>query len=229
MSEYSPAAFAAQLEVIYDREPDALVVGSLGRAVLHNAAHGDPFTEYNRRGQDPLNKGFEARDIDLLGTPKGMFDDTAPFEIDDTAFNSSEVAIVRDGQDWWLTSEERNFAEQLHPDVLQPVRGETVYGVACATVPAQTHLALYHARPILRLQDKVTSTLLEQTITSTNSLPDELYQPFDALRQARTSKLMVLSDVYNAFVPPSVDRYLQPIIGGTRARLARLDNRLRRK
>jgi hypothetical protein len=205
---HTPDALADQIEHIYQTEPDAYLVGSLGRAVLYGEAYDDPYKEYELRKQVPLAASIKPRDIDLIGTT-AYLEDLQPYPMDTVAFNGTEVAIVKDGDDWWLNSEERGFSERLHPAIMEPVQGMTIFDIPCKTLRAQTHLALYRARPnsMLRKHDKQNIKLLTGALGDVE-LPADMYEPFEQLQRVRVGTAMMLPALYNKYVPPQVDHVL---------------------
>ncbi|HSX28770.1 MAG TPA: hypothetical protein VLF60_04965 [Candidatus Saccharimonadales bacterium] len=199
---HTPDALASQIEVLYQRDPDLLVMGSLGRASLFNAALAMPNIEYDARGETPLTSGKEPRDIDIITTAVDMV--SHPFEVDTRAFRGTELAIIREGDDWILQSEQRGFSESLHPAVMEPVVAETVFGIPVQTVLAQTHLALTNCRPYLRPRDGISQRLLHQAQGS--QLPQELYAPFDRLMRTRPDWRMRVNGLYNKYTPDAAKR-----------------------
>ena len=163
MDAYNPKLHTSsqlnlELTSLHDTSPDARIVGSLGRAVHHNLAHGDAYREFSARKESPYHVRALARDIDIV-TPNTDIT-PAVFPIDSDAFRNSEVSIEHDGDTWWLTSPERNFAESLRPDVMRPISGRTIDHIPIITIPWETHLALTSARGPMRSKDKLSASLL---------------------------------------------------------------------
>lgn len=162
----SREVLAGQIERVVDAYPDALLVGSLGRATVYNEVYGDPLHEYRIRNQDPTRTDCgEKRDIDLIGAPLEASEDTlGPFKIDTLAFNNNVIAIVKKGNDWLVRSSGRNYEEILAPEVFEPVEATTILGVRCKVPPAKTQLAIMSCTGIKRPKDKVTAEVLSKAI-----------------------------------------------------------------
>lgn len=183
---HTPTQLNLELTSLLDTTPDTRIVGSLGRAVHHNLAYDDAYREFSAREENPYHVRALARDIDIV-TPST---DIAPavFPIDSDAFRNSEVSIEHDGDTWWLTSPERNFAEPLHPDVMRPISGQTIDHIPIITIPWETHLALTSARGPLRSKDKLSANLLHETGRQLGTTVQSRHlRPFEQLSNTPTS------------------------------------------
>jgi hypothetical protein len=180
---HSKESLGTELGVIQD-SGDTLIVGSLGRAVVYDSLFHDAEYEYRNRGEEPLKHGVFSRDIDVIGIDPATAGRAGPFRVDAKVFDYPIVRIVKQDDAWWLLSPRRNFAEPLHPAIMEPVLGNTVYGINCRTVPLRTHLELYGLKGRLRHKDSRTRELLVHASESGgyDVLPDDLYGPFSALR-----------------------------------------------
>lgn len=185
MNRYTPRIhttehLAQDLASLREHDESLRIVGSLGRAVYHNLAYGDAYREFTHRQQSPLRVGSLARDIDIISprsTPRDLL-----FPLDADAYDNPEVTLNLVDETWWLTSAERNFAEPLHPDVMQPIVGATIDDIEITTIPWQTHLALTRTRGPLRPKDRVSSELLGDAGRQLgNTLPLAHFQPFETL------------------------------------------------
>jgi hypothetical protein len=222
---HTPQALTAEIAGIYSRAPDSIFLGSLGRAVIYNRLYANPHAEFEARGQTAERKvenGEElARDIDIIGAEAERVGETAPFQVDFKAFDSRHVSFKRQGEDWFLVSERCGIYEPLHPDVMQPVEGESAYGAPVVTVPIRTHLAAFGLKGDLRPKDKANYRLLEQAASKVNStLPDELYEPFEKLRVISTSGWFYHTRrAYRTVVPGRLRKKLAPVTGAVREKI----------
>lgn len=208
---HTPSQLNLELASLYDTVPDARIVGSLGRAVHHNLAYGDAYREFSARKESPYHVRTLARDIDIIAPDI----DITPviFPIDSDAFRNSEVNLERDGNTWWLTSSERNFAEPLHQDIMQPISGQTINDMPIVTVPWETHLALTSARGPMRQKDKLSADLLYKAgqrigpTVSSNHL-----KPFEQLSNIHTSaRLRFVRSAYR-HLPESIKHSSAPLL-----------------
>lgn len=187
------------------------LVGSLGRAV-HHAALGNPYREYEVRSQHPLYTPAGLRDIDTIGLSASP--DTT-FPVDTAAHtHNTQVTILPDGDDWWLVSQERNFAEQIHIDVMQPVEGATVGGINTVTIPWQTQLALTRSRGFPRKKDRLSMDLLEKTANDAllPKLPSELLAPFERLNEIHVpAHQLAIRAIYRS-LPSPITQVTTPIL-----------------
>lgn len=223
---HTPSALMEELEAVYSDFPRTLLVGSLGRAVLYGEVLGDAMAEFQVRGETPERKveydEVVARDIDVVGSGSTHHAHLAPFEVDHHPYNCRQVRLLQDGQDWWLASETKNLHWPLHPAVMEPVEGETVYGVKAATVPHQTHLALFGLRGTMRPKDRANRDQLAALAVSTDKLlPPELLEPFDRLRVLANSGVMHHTRrLYRTVLPSSIRHKLAPHVHPIRDRFA---------
>ncbi len=205
---HNPVALHDQLTDLHTNNPDTRLVGSLGRAVLL----GDPVAEYRLRNEHPLrNRHNDARDLDLITS--GWVQTTGPFPLDTVSFNNPSVRISKHGNDWWLHSDEKKFAEPLHPDTMQPIEGTTVYDIPVVTLPWQTHLALTQARGVPRRKDEQSIQLLAAAGEARgNTLPGQLYAPFQRLQQIpEPAGKRMLRSVYRR-IPRGIDHAVSPLL-----------------
>lgn len=209
---HTPDALNAEIARIYTSHPEALLVGSLGRAAAFNNLGHDPQVEFNYRRQNPLFAGSHARDIDIIPRHHGPIADK-PFEIDDQVFYTPRAKLVSDGGDWFLVSDRRKFYEPLHPAVMEPQAAETVYGIKCMTVSLQTHLALFGLKGLMG--PKVVQSLeLTRKLGSASQLTthEELYIPFEKLKALDLQGVYpFLQRHYRNLVPEDVRAKLCPV------------------
>lgn len=180
---YTPEALEHQFEVLYQNFDRPIVIGSLGRAVAYNQLLGDPDFEFNARSQTPLVDGNAPRDIDLLSTEREAAK-LGPYLVEPSVFDNPLVSIIREGEDWWCISELAGFAELVHPAVMEPLEGLTVFDIECTSLPPQTQVALFGLKGAMRVQDRMTRDLLGQVVSDCQGdlLPEEMYETFDVLR-----------------------------------------------
>lgn len=221
MRRYNPDIHTAanmirQTQAIYEAQPDALLVGSLGRAILYRQIYGDPEYELKARGETPLHNGIKARDIDVIAGDMVGERAREPFYTDTCAFNNASVAIVRDGSEWVLTSQSRGFAEALHPATLEPVAGESFYDIPAQTLPLQTHLALYYTRGgPLRRKDDIPVALLRHASAAalTTILPAKFYKPYYRLASVKMRWTEALvRQVYQRLLPKAVEARIDQLL-----------------
>jgi len=216
---YSPTLHTSenlreQLGELHRHNPDIRILGSLGRSVLFRQSFGNAYAEYWARNQSPLyNCPLQARDIDALNVAKP--EPGEPFTVDALAFANPEVRVAQEGSDWWLVSDQKDFAEQLHTDVMQPVSGLGVYGIEMSTVPVQTHIAVTHARGVLRPKDETSLRLLHE-IGEGGSLylPDELYEPFERLDAVPVKFALrtAMGGLYRKWTPEYAKPWIDPVL-----------------
>jgi hypothetical protein len=217
---YTSEALAAELEAITSYDPQVYIAGSLGRAVIF-AKHGlSPVVEYEVRGQHPLGHGSKPRDIDVIGIDPAVDVDFEPFAVDRTAFAKDVAAIVREGDSWFLVSKVANYSEQLHPDIMEPVEGNTIFDIPCRTLPLDTHRNLFDLAGHTRAKDHVARKLLT-SVESTDRLPAELFKPFEELRSINTRLFTHLQRAYWCLVPENIRLGLRPITTRIKSSLGR--------
>ncbi len=210
---HTPEGLAAQLETMSVQQET--LIGSLGRAVLYHWYGSDPEREFRIRGEPVERSGAKARDIDLLGMPEvaGRYTE-APFEVD-FCTHDEFVQVVMDRGDWILTSPRKTFCEPVRPEVMEPIRGETVLGVSAQTLPPQTQLALYGLKGLLRPKDRLTMVPLQELVSHLNPqdrLPGVMFQPFQALRRLNQQDPYIrLLRAYTAIVPDCVRVQVRPL------------------
>ena len=224
-SVHTPDALASQLEDIYRRRPDTLLLGSLGRAVIFGEISGNPVAEFEARQESPVWRVEDSealsRDIDVIGIEgEGVL---APqlFEVDSHAFGSPRVRFVREGDDWFLVSENKGIYEPLHPASMELVEGETVYGVQVKTVPFQTHQALFGLKGSMRPKDQINLSFLSlHEGLGPTVLPPEVLEPFEKLRRVANSGIIHHGRrVYRTVVPITIRKKVYPLTGAIKERL----------
>ena len=210
---HTPDSLQDQLDTIQSRNIDTRIVGSLGRSVLFGMLANNPELEYESRNQNPLyDHTGQARDIDVIGVSSTA--ETGSYPVDAIAFDNKEVSVWKEGSDWWLKSENKNFAEQLHPDVIAPVQGTGALDLDTVTVPLQTHIALTLARGVPRKKDDVAIRLLEEAgQRDPHPLPNSLYKPFRDLSSiSQESSLLTPSSLYRRLLPDKAKRIMDPLL-----------------
>lgn len=189
------------------------LVGSLGRAVHYSAALGNPTAEYEARGEHPLYGSTSLRDIDTIGL---LTSPDTTFPVDTYAFtHNNQVTVLPDGNDdWWLVSQQRNFAEQLHPDAMQPIEGMTIGNIASVTIPWQTQLALTRARGFPRKKDRLSTNLLQSIAdqASLPRLPSEILAPFDRLNEVPIAPHWLAIRALYRSLPTAITRKTTPTL-----------------
>lgn len=181
-------SLAAQIAGVYQKYPDMLVVGSLGRATVFSSLLGDPEFEYTARGQHSLFAGDTARDIDVIGAEHDFVVRTLPFWVDATSYDIGGTSIAKHGSDW-VISVDGHYEAALHPSTMEPIEAETIYGIPCMTLPAETQLALLRVRGKFREKDVQTFSLLANLIDGRERLPVELYRPFEDVHEINKARL----------------------------------------
>jgi hypothetical protein len=215
-SVHTPEALNIEINRIHDDFDSARLCGSLGRAVIYGMLLGNPYHEYQIRGQDPLYLGSTARDIDLIGA--GQIDASLyePFQVDTTGFASPFLDIEKQGADWFLTASHHGFAEPLHDDVMRPIRGETVFGISSISLSPETLLNLYGIKGQPRGKDTRSQRLLHNAcdaLPPTDHLDDELFTPFIKLKLLNQASWHIRAqDMYRRSVPEPIRTKLIPII-----------------
>lgn len=223
---HTPSALASEIGELYSADPYALLVGSFGRAALFYAMRGDATTEFAARHEEPVGrvefKEVQPRDIDVIASLPHDHSSLGPFKVDDRAFANRQVRIVQEGADWWLVSDSQRTYEPIHPAVMEPLEGESIYGIRARTVPLQTHQALFGLVGNIRPPDLRSLELLASLDhDDTNRLPAELYEPFDRLRDLANSGWFYHSRrAYRAIVPQTIRRKASPLASRLRSRLA---------
>jgi hypothetical protein len=223
---HTPEALAQEISGLYQKAPDLILLGSLGRAVIFNCLLQNPYLEFEARGQSPEKKIEEdivmARDIDPIGAQLHNVADSEPFEVDITAFDSPRLRITQQGADWFLISDKRGVYEPLHPAVMEPIQGETVYGATAVTVPFQTHQAVFGIKDDMRPKDVDNYNFLRTNEKHNRQpLPLELYEPFDKLRALVNSGwLQCGRRIYRATVPNYLRQKAYPLTSRIKDKLA---------
>ena len=207
---HTPEALAAELEAVHDA--GLLVVGSLGRAAYYSNFVGDPEYEFTARGEPVLGTPRHIRDIDVLGeTPEEL--KRALFYVDDFAFGNALVCLRQERGDWVLASPYRDFYEEVHPDVMEPIELRGLFDVKIYTVPLQTHNALWSLNGLERKKDSTNKKLFDETMAELpKTLPVEFFEPFVRLGQmGRTDSLSRAQMLYRQSVPLPIRERLVPL------------------
>jgi hypothetical protein len=208
---YTPEALSSELQAIQNYDPHSLIAGSLGRAVVF-AQHGmGAEFEYNSRGEAPLGNPGNPRDIDTMGIAHEDMLNFSPFYVDTIAFAKRAASIIREGNDWFITSDAHNYSEVLHPDVMEPVIGTTIFDISCQTVRLQTHRHLFELAGRPRIKNEVAKKLLSQINDPSPQLPEILFHPFNRLRQMNITRLAGIQKIYWYMVPATARDQLRPL------------------
>jgi len=206
-------ALAREIETIYSLKLDTMLVGSLGRSAAYGFLTGNYLGSFEQG--DPLRRpDGSARDIDVINFSPEIATTLSPYEIDTQSFASGIVTLERKGVDWVLRSAAKGYEVPLHPAVMEPVEAEIIDGVKIITVPPQTHFNLVGLRGMMRDKDLQNRTKIKHALDDYGGrlLPEELYKPFEDLRQIWTKDHVVrLREYYHALVPSSVRDCLRPL------------------
>lgn len=222
---HTPSALAGEIDMIYSRQPNALLVGSLGRAVIFGNLIGNSTAEFEARLENPVMKQEQgdllARDVDVIAPATVETGDLLPFEVDQKAFGSRQVRFVHESGTWYLVSDSKGVYEELHPAVMEPVEGETVFGTRALTVPLQTHQALFGLKGAMRPKDQATRAFIGAYDGKNKTpLPQELYEPFDKLRKSANSGWFYHTrNLYRSVIPEPVRRAVVPVTDPVKQRL----------
>lgn len=204
-------SLASQLDLLRLCHPDAIVVGSLGRAAIFREILGDPNYEYTMRSQDPLRKQSMARDIDLTSQESDF--PPGPFPIDTTAFSGNRSKLVQENNIWFLTADRHGFAEELRPDVMELAEKRTVYDAMAQVLPAQTQLEILHLNgykiPKVQRAFDILSEVLEGS--GRPKLPVEHYGPFRKLSKLNRTPVVRFRYAYRDHIPLAVRQCLLPV------------------
>ncbi len=205
-------ALRQQIEQLCIEDPALMIMGSIGRSVIHRQKAGNPYLEYQARKQDPLYHfdTNEARDIDIVGTPRRHL--TNPFKVDNIVFYNTVMGLYFDGSDWILRSDVHGFMEKLDPRVMQPIEGEGIFGIKARTINPQTALALATIR-YQRPKDKLTTELLAESIGNISEvIPLELYEPFERFAELQRSPKGLFRKMYKTYIPERITNILSPFV-----------------
>jgi len=210
---HTPEALSAEIDTLYARAPETLLVGSLGRAILFGLLSGSQTTEFDYRGQTPEGRLGMARDIDAIDA---HVDDSSfvPYPLDNTVFSNDTVELVHEGSQWHLVSRARNFAEPIRGEVMAPVEGKTVFSIPARTVPLSTLVALHGINGIMRDKDQDTLLLMHALVDLQDSkpLPEAFYEPFERLREMNARAFATkMRRLYRGFVPLPIRTQLLPV------------------
>ncbi len=197
------------------KREDVLIVGSVGRSAIYGSLYDRPHHEYEVRRQHPLGTIANPRDIDILGLSAEEATSYAPYPVDASGFRGKYSSLVRDRGEWYLVAEYHNFAEQLHPDVMEPVEAKGICGAIVKTVPIQTHKAI-HRLDRARVKDDITAEILENAhseIGLSEKKRDDLYGAFNELRRLnRSSTYLTARNLYRRHVPVGFRQKVVPIV-----------------
>ncbi len=215
---HTPDSLYAQLDALSISQPDMRIVGSLGRSVLYGKFYGDPQHEYSIRDEIFIGTPEKARDIDVVNADMTRLTsaEAEPFEIDPTGFSNALVRLVQENNTWFLTSSRQNFAEELHPAVMEPVTGRSAAEAIITTVPAQTHIVLYGMNGNIRAQDELTREAmhkLRRTLPKSSQLSPDMYEPFERLRDLNDADIYIrVRNTYRRMIPEAMRRRLMPVV-----------------
>ncbi|MEX0748578.1 MAG: hypothetical protein WD467_00295 [Candidatus Saccharimonadales bacterium] len=215
-SRHTEAALISELDHIYGLPQEGLrIFGSIGRSALYGTIYNDSSREFTVRREHPLGTINRPRDIDLLGLSAAEAEGHSPFPVDATGMKDGYAALTRDRNDWYLLATHHGFAEQLHPDVMEPIAAQGLYGAAILTVPLQTHLGM-HGITGLRKRDVLTRDLMLEAHRDLNLAEqkrDELYAPFIKLAHLNSRvTYLTLRNAYRRYIPNSVRLKAVPIM-----------------
>jgi hypothetical protein len=209
---HTPDTLASQIEDTYRLNPETIMIGSLGRAAIYDEYIGDPDFEFTSRNQTPLVAGQFVRDMDVFSAGSARPAAEGPFPVDTTTYNNPLVEIVREGDDWWLTSAKRDFAEEIDPDTMEPRKVNTIYGIECVVLPAQTQLEIIGLNGAMREKDVKNAQLLKELLDGqAPEMPDELFKPFRKLRDTKSEGMYgKVQSVYH-ILPERLRSKVQPL------------------
>lgn len=213
---HTAEALQDEINTIYGVEPNTLLVGSLGRAVLYGVYLNDAEYEYRANQESPiLRSKKEVRDIDAIGFTPAVAVEVGPYVVDTEAFDNRSVRISREGDDWVLESDCYRFAEQIPAAAMEPIEAYTVYDTPCQTVSVQTHLALLGGMyGLLRTKDIKNLQLLRQLADHEDvpHMPNELFAPFQRLAELNSTGWFPKAQfLYRTVVPQPVRHKLRPL------------------
>lgn len=163
------------------REHGQIVVGSIGRAVVFNELTGNPYVEFEARGQDPLvgrRSGWvdgrhvwdipSPRDVDTIGGRKVrlVMDKPLVHPLQDTAFDNQEYHLTQDREGFWhaftTPMDGRAGIHHKFPGEMFAIHaGSTIFGIECPTVSAALHYVLLANNPTRPQDEKAQRLLLE--------------------------------------------------------------------
>ncbi len=182
---HTPETLEQQIQQIYKTHPKTYLVGSLGRATVFGNLLGNPFYEFDARGQQPLENGVNARDIDVIGVDPEFAAHTLPFWVDATSYSNSDAKLVQEGHDWFLATDS-GFYEEVDAAIMEPIFSKTIYDISCITPPAETLLALQKVRGAFRDKDEYVYDLLAGILNHQShhkKLPSNLFHAFERLHK----------------------------------------------
>ena len=225
----SAESLRSAIDNVYQANPEALLVGSLGRAAYFGQRIGDPFIEYDLIGQEPLRRDKKKnRDIDvILGNVVKETKISEIFPVDSECFNRYEVSISKQDGDWWLISDCYRFSERLAPEVMQPMPAKTIYDINCLVPPIQTLYSLSGV-PLVRPKDLLARQALLPLVEANSNFPDELFLPFRKLYGVASEGFIGrISDVYRGVIPDSIRRIVRPATKLVRSKLIEVEKDLK--
>lgn len=210
-------ALAQQVGRVVEAYPEALLVGSLGRACIYDRVYGDPLHEYKLRDQDPTETACgDVGDIDLIGVPPAASEDMlGPFKIDTQAFNNPSVAIIKEGVDWLVRSRGRGYEAVLDPEVFAPIEAATICGVKCKVPPAKTQLAIMSSTGAMRPKDRIAVETLSKAIEDgvlTQVDQRSLLPLYEVGAKNSTSPAARIGQAYRILLPETVRLKVSPLV-----------------
>ena len=211
---HTPLEMVRQIDSIYQRQPGAILVGSLGRMTAYASLTARPFTEFAAANLAVRADGT-TRDIDVAGIDDSVLEDNSfignrPYTVDN--FNCQYASLVCDGLNWYLTSRIKNYNAQLDSRVVEP-QTTRFLGTTAVTLPPQTQLELLGIKGE-REKDAVNRKLLGDAISTSRrpNLPHELYEPFEELKDLwRRDWVNHTREVYRRLMPRGVHQKLRPV------------------
>jgi hypothetical protein len=212
---HTPEALVAQLDVLTSNHPEALIVGSIGRAAIL----GDQFTLRMRR------RWGAARDIDMTATTGNPLvfspEESAPFSVD-SSFETL-IAVAPSSSTATVTYDARRpeIAVELPAEVFAPFPA-VIGRLPVNTFHPDTMRKLHLIYDSGRLRDKRDLQVLEQRLRQVayRPLPDRYFEPLTELaRMVGTDpqlrlqrRLERLQGLYIDAVPFPVRRNVDPLL-----------------
>jgi hypothetical protein len=212
---HTPEALVAQLEVLTSNHPEAVIVGSIGRAAIL----GGPLTLQMRR------RWGAARDIDMTTTTGNRLvfrpEERAPFSVDNSF--AGLIAIDPSGATAAVRYDARrpDVAVELPAEVFAPFRA-SLGGLPVTTFHPDTMRRLHLIYDSIGPKDRSALQRFEQQLTRVTyqPLPDSSFEPLAELsRMVRADpqlrlqrRLERLQGAYIDAVPFPVRRWADPLL-----------------
>lgn len=160
--------YREQLAVIA-KDPNARVMGSVGRIAIADIVTGDPYAEFRLRGESATGR---LSDIDVLGASPETIRSARQcgrIAVDTRAFDDTDVSVTRekDGR-WWLMNSATYRRWPIDPSLMAPV-SQVVQGVEIVTVPLVTHKLLHTLRRRKEQKDVATNVALDMWIADASN------------------------------------------------------------